>query len=97
MIARHSVFDVDIGKQLTRPHLRTAHRFLLLFFASTGIRFGALCQRRKIGVFQQAAKSRRTVRERALLVVLAFGMILAVVWSVFLARILVRAVIRSVF
>ena len=48
-------------------------------------------------VSEPEPKSRRMVRERALLVVLAFGMISAVIWSVFLARILVRAVIRLVF
>jgi hypothetical protein len=48
-------------------------------------------------VSEPEPKSRRMVRERALLVVLAFGMISAVVWSVFLAWILARTVIRWVF
>src|SRR5262249_40607100 len=44
MALRHSLFEVDIGKQFTRPYVRTAHRFLLLLLNSTGIRFALQCQ-----------------------------------------------------
>jgi hypothetical protein len=30
MVSGYSLFKVHIGKQFTRPHIRTAHRFLLL-------------------------------------------------------------------
>src|SRR5262249_24540300 len=44
MAHRHPLFEVDIGKQFTRPYVRTAHRFLLLLLNSTGIRFALQCQ-----------------------------------------------------
>src|SRR5215813_14930537 len=31
MVCGHSLFEIDIGKQITCPYIRTAHRFLLLF------------------------------------------------------------------
>jgi hypothetical protein len=30
MVCGHSLFEIDIGKQITCPYIRTAHKFLLL-------------------------------------------------------------------
>ena len=57
MVCGHSLFEIDIGKQITCPYIRTAHGFLLLPLNSTGIRFVLQCQSGG-PVFQQPARSR---------------------------------------
>ena len=45
MVRGHSLFEVNIGEQFTRPHIRSAHRFLLHPLVSVGIKFAIECQR----------------------------------------------------
>ena len=41
----HPLFEVHIGEQFTRPHIRTAHRFSCHPLVSVEIKFAIQCQR----------------------------------------------------